>query len=295
MSTAPLPTRDGISPSFVWLPEGQWQNALDFLCDYFPDIGEQRWLQRFARKEVVSADGAVLNPNSPVQRGLCIFYYREVDNEITIPFQENILFQDDNLMVVDKPHFLPVTPGGQYLKETLLTRLKRRTGIDELSPLHRLDRETAGVILLSTQASSRGKYQALFQQRQIEKTYHAIAPHLDGLIFPYRKQSRISESEKFFVMRELPGEANSDTLISILERRGANSLYQLMPSTGRKHQLRLHMASLGAPILNDNFYPIAQPAGSDDFEKPLKLLAKSIAFKDPVSGLLQSFHSAQDL
>lgn len=295
MKSAPLPTRDGISPSYIWLPEGQWQHALHFLCSHFPEVSEQIWLTRFAKHEVCTAEGIALTPNSPVKRGMCIYYYREVENEIAIPFQETILFQNEDLLVVDKPHFLPVTPGGNYLKETLLVRLKNSTGIDFLTPLHRLDRETAGVILLSCNPKTRGRYQALFQQNQIIKTYHAIAAFLPDLPTPYLKQSRLEESAQFFVMHEVEGEANTETLISIIERRGENALYQLQPKTGKKHQLRVHLASLGAPILNDRFYPQALPVGHDDFEKPLKLLAKRISFIDPHSQEHYHFESQLSL
>jgi tRNA pseudouridine32 synthase/23S rRNA pseudouridine746 synthase len=294
-SKPPLPTRHGISPSYIWLPEGSWDNALTFLCQYFPDIDAARWLQRFSKQEIRSGDGAILRPDSTVKRGMCIYYYREIDDEKNLPFYEKILFQDEHLLVADKPHFLAVTPGGDYLRETLLVRLKQTTGNAALSPLHRLDRETAGVILFSQQIESRGAYQQLFQQRQIDKIYHAVAPHLPELTFPLRKASRMIESERFFLMQEVAGTINAETDIEILERRDEVNLYQLRPSTGKKHQLRVHMASLGAAIVNDTFYPNSMPSGSDDFSKPLQLLAKSIAFTDPITGERRAFHSEQNL
>ncbi len=291
----PLPTRHGISPSYIWLPEGAWDDALTFLCQQFPDINKTRWLQRFEKQEIRASNGDILQPNSAVKRGMCIYYYREIEDEKTIPFQEKILFQDEHLLVADKPHFLAVTPGGDYLRETLLVRLKQKTGNEALSPLHRLDRETAGVILFSKQSKSRGAYQQLFQQRHINKIYHAVAPHLPELIFPLHKASRMIESDRFFLMREVPGIINAETDIAILKRRAKLTLYELRPSTGKKHQLRVHMASLGIPILNDNFYPTSLPSGSDDFSRPLQLLAKSIAFTDPITGEKRVFHSEQDL
>ncbi|MFA9276220.1 MAG: pseudouridine synthase [Candidatus Aquirickettsiella gammari] len=291
----PLPTKNGVSPSYIWLPEGQWENALAFLSMQFPDVSPEIWRQRMAKLEVCDAQGNYLQAASPVKRGMCIYYYREIKHEVAIPFQEKILFEDEHLLVADKPHFLAVTPGGQYLRETLLVRLKASTGIDHLTPLHRLDRETAGVILFSKQIQSRGAYQSLFQTRQIAKTYHALAAHLPQQSFPLCKSSRMEESDRFFVMQEVPGVANSETLISVLEQRGEIDLYNLQPHTGKKHQLRLHMASLGAPILNDQFYPVVQPVGSDDYTRPLKLLAKSIAFIDPVSHQQREFYSEQNL
>jgi tRNA pseudouridine32 synthase/23S rRNA pseudouridine746 synthase len=292
---APLPVRDGIAPSYLWLPEGQWSNMISFLTSHFPDVGEATWLSRMERNEVVDAHGNPLQKNSLAKRGMCIFYYREIDSETIIPFEAHILHQDDHLLVVDKPHFLPVTPGGRFLQETLLVRLKKKTGLQQLTPIHRLDRETAGVILFSHNPETRGKYQALFQKRDITKTYLALAPALPTQTFPLIHRSCMTEGERFFTMRESDGVINSETLIEIAEQRGDMNLYRLTPVTGKKHQLRVHMASLGAPILNDSFYPIAQACKGDDFSAPLQLLAKSIAFDDPLTGERRAFSSHREL
>lgn len=292
---APLPVRDGIAPSYLWLPEGQWSNMISFLTSHFPDIGEATWLSRMERNEVVDAHGNPLRKNSSAKRGMCIFYYREIDNESIIPFEEQILHQDEHLLAVDKPHFLPVTPGGRFLHETLLVRLKKKTGLAHLTPIHRLDRETAGIILFSHNPETRGHYQSLFQKRSITKTYHALAPALPARTFPLLHRSCMTEGERFFTMRESEGEINSETLIDIEEQRGDINLYRLMPVTGKKHQLRVHMASLGAPICNDNFYPTAQACKGDDFSTPLQLLAKSIAFDDPLTGEHREFFSHREL
>jgi tRNA pseudouridine32 synthase/23S rRNA pseudouridine746 synthase len=290
-SNPPLPTKDGVSPSYLWLPEGKWAHLLAFLLHQFPDVGETTWLSRLEKNEVVDGDGQILKANSTVKRGMCIYYYRELTEETTIPFSEEILFQDAHLLVVDKPHFLPVTPSGRFLHETLLVRLKQKCALETLSPIHRLDRETAGVMLFSLNPESRGKYQTLFQNRLVGKVYHALAPHLHELQFPYHYQSCMRESAQFFIMEEAQGKINSSTVIEVLERRGANSLYKLMPSTGKKHQLRVHLASLGAPIINDAFYPIALPCKGNDFSSPLQLLAKSITFTDPFTGKVSYFES----
>ena len=293
--TPPLPLRDGIAPSYIWIPEGHWDNAFHFLQEQFPDVAASTWQARLARQEVVDQHGHVLLAGSTVRRGMCIYYYRELENETTIPFQEEILFQDAHLLVVDKPHFLPVTPSGRFLHQTLLVRLKKSTGLSDLTPIHRLDRETAGVMLFSHNAETRGQYQSMFQRKTMSKTYHALAAHLPGLQFPLRHCSRMEEAEKFFVMRETAGQPNSETLVNILERRDEYSLYQLQPITGKKHQLRLHMSSLGAPIVNDSFYPLALACKADDYTSPLQLLAKTIAFDDPLTGQRRHFESNKSL
>ncbi|MFZ6730816.1 pseudouridine synthase [Undibacterium sp. Ji42W] len=291
----PLPVRDGIAPSYIWIPEGHWDNVLSFLQTHFPDVDASTWQARLGRQEVVDQHGKVLLADSAVKRGMCIYYYREIENETPIPFHEEILFQDEHLLVVDKPHFLPVIPSGRFLRETLLVRLKKNTGLMDLTPIHRLDRETAGVMLFSHNPTTRGQYQSLFQRKSMTKTYYAVAKHLPELVFPLRHCSRMEEADKFFAMREVAGMANSETLLDIKERRGEYSLYQLQPVTGRKHQLRLHMSSLGAPILNDAFYPVALPCKADDFSAPLQLLAKSICFDDPITGQQRYFESKKSL
>lgn len=199
--------RDGVAPSYLWLPEGQWPDMLSFLLERYPQIGAAQWLDRMARGEVLNGDGAVLGPGSAYKRGMRIFYYRELEHETPIPFQEEILFQDEHLVVVDKPHFLPMTPAGRFVQETLLTRLKKSLDCAELTPIHRLDRETAGVVIFSRQVASRGAYQTLFQRREVRKTYEALAPVLAGRDFPFTYRSRMVEGEQFFLMREEAGES----------------------------------------------------------------------------------------
>lgn len=246
------------------------------------------------RGEVVDADGIRLSPDTAVRPGMCVFYYREIDNEPCIPFDEDIVYQDDHILVADKPHFLPVIPSGRFLHETLLIRLKRKTGLSHLTPIHRIDRETAGLVVFSHQPNTRGAYQSLFQKKEIRKSYEALAGTLDTE-FPFTYKSRMVEGEPFFRMRETEGIPNSETFIDLIEKRGAMSHYRLHPLTGKKHQLRVHLAALGAPIANDGFYPEALPCKADDTSRPLKLLAKALAFKDPVTGMEHCFNSGRSL
>jgi tRNA pseudouridine32 synthase/23S rRNA pseudouridine746 synthase len=292
----PLPIRHGVGPSYLWLPHGRWDGMLAFLIERFPDVGEAAWRDRMARCEVVDGMGEVLAPGSAVRPGTRIWYYRELDAETPIPFDEQVLFQDEHLVVVDKPHFLPMTPAGRFLHETLLVRLKRKLGNADLVPIHRLDRETAGVVIFSSNLASRGQYQSLFQKRSVTKVYEALAKPLESLAYPHVHRSRMVEGTPFFRMQEVAGEPNSESRIEMIERRGdALALYRLQPHTGRKHQLRVHMASLGVPIVNDAFYPEAQACKGDDFTRPLQLLARSIAFADPLNGAAREFSSARTL
>lgn len=295
----PLPTRNGVSPSYICLDCSDYPTIYEFLCAHFTTISAETWRARMAKNEVRTDSGLIVDISTPYQTNICVYYYREIENEPKIPFQEQILFQDDYLVAVDKPHFLPVNPGGQYLQETLLVRLKNRLQIETLAPIHRLDRETAGVMVFTIQPHTRGLYQRLFAERQVQKVYEAIAPHRDDLVFPHTRRSRIVDAPVFYLSHEVEGQINAETLIEIQERRGPENLYRLHPATGKKHQLRLHMAALGLPIRNDRWYgtQTAQPPefGADDYQAPLKLLARSIQFIDPILGIERRFESERQL
>ena len=300
---APLPIIDGVSPSSHRLPAGHWETILEFLKEKFPDVDTTTWLSRMAKGELVDEMGLRLNSGSAYRVGASIFYYRELESEASIPFDECVLYQDEHILVADKPHFLPVIPAGRFLHETLLVRLKKNWKLDQLVPVHRLDRETAGVVLFSVNAATRGHYTALFRNRKVRKVYEALAPALLQISFPVTRRSRIVRGEPFFRMKEIDGTPNSETRIDTGEkaealREGAR-LYRLTPLTGRKHQLRLHMSGLGIPIMNDRLYPelsLAQTVDSEDpFSSPLKLLAKSLSFEDPLSGREYYFQSSRTL
>jgi tRNA pseudouridine32 synthase / 23S rRNA pseudouridine746 synthase len=292
---APLPMREGVSPSYVWLPAGSWKDMLEFLLDRFPGVESRTWIGRMGKGEVVDENGIRVNADTPYRRGACIFYYRELEHETPIPFDEDILYQDAHILVADKPHFLPVIPTGRFLHETLLVRLKKKTGLTHLTPIHRIDRETAGVVIFSHNPTTRGDYQSLFQKRQITKVYEALAATRTDVRFPFTYRSHMVDGTPFFRMKEIDGSPNSETAIDVLENRGELTLYRLRPVTGKKHQLRVHLAALGIPIINDAFYPHALPCKADDVSAPLKLLARSIAFQDPLSGEKRYFESRREL
>jgi tRNA pseudouridine32 synthase/23S rRNA pseudouridine746 synthase len=288
------PVRNGVGPSLVGLPNGPWATVLDFLAERFTAIPRADWLQRMASGLVVDFDGQPVTPHAPYQPHTRLFYYREVQAETPIHADATILFQDKHLLVADKPHFLPTVPGGQYLTQTLLVRLKQQLGIDSLAPLHRLDRETAGITLFALRPEDRNAYHALFRDRLVTKHYEAIAPARPDLVFPRVHRSCMAQGEPFFRFCEAEGEVNSETQMSVLEQRGAWARYGLAPHTGKRHQLRVHMAAIGAPIRNDRFYPVVDNS-PEDMEQPLQLLARAVHFIDPVTGEPRSFQSTRRL
>lgn len=272
------------------LPPGPWATVREALRARYPGLPEALWDERFARGHVVDDDGRPLAPDAPFRAGVPVHYLRRFD-EAPIPVAESILHVDAHLVVVDKPHFLPVIPAGRYRRETLLARLVAKLGNPDLSPLHRLDRGTAGLVLFSATRATRDAYQALFRERRIAKTYEALAPPLPGLAFPLVRESRLARHPDGFRMMEVPGEPNAHTRVDVLERGAPWWRYALEPRTGQMHQLRVHMAAIGAPIANDPWYPEAAPPGPDDHGRPLKLLAKSLAFVDPLDGRDRRFES----
>lgn len=283
------------TPSRLQLPPGDWNSLLDGLCARFPRIDRLQWESRFARGRIQDAQGRALAPDMPWQVGLEIRYFREVADEPVIPFEENILHHDAHLLVADKPHFLPTAPAGAFVRQTLLARLVERTGNADLVPLHRLDRLTAGLVLFSTQPQTRDAYQRLFRERRIEKTYEALAPALPDLRFPLERHSRLQPGEPFFRMAEVPGEPNALTRVEVIDAHGPVWRYRLAPESGRKHQLRVHMAALGAPILGDELYPQLHVRPEGAVEPPLQLLAQVLAFDDPLTGQRRSFRSTRSL
>ena len=226
--------------------------------------------------------GEPVAAQDPYRPDTHLLYFRRLGRETEIPFTEEIIYQDDHLLVADKPHFLPVTPGGLYLQQTLLYRLKKRTGIQTLSPIHRIDRDTAGLVVFSIQPHERAAYQNLFRDRAVKKIYEAIAPYDESLAnqLPMTYRSRLEESEHFLQMKEVPGKPNTDTIIELLEVQKPWARYRLIPGSGKKHQLRCHLNALNIPIRNDQIYPVLTPYQEYDldFSKSLQLLAKEIAF-----------------
>lgn len=284
----PLPLRDGVGASAVFCPPGPWPTLAAFLAERLPRVAD--WPERLARGDVVDEAGqpaaAGYQPNRRV------FYWRYLADEPEVPFEERIVFQDEHLLVADKPHFLPVTPSGLYARQTLMARLRHRTGLADLIPVHRLDRETAGLVVFCVRPADRDAYHQLFRHRAVEKVYDAIAPAGDGP-WPRTVRHRLVEpdTEQFLQMQVVDGEPNAETWIDLVERLpGGLARYELRPHTGARHQLRAQMNALGLPLVGDRVYPVLQPHENPPrFDAPLQLIAREIGFTDPVTGARRYF------
>jgi tRNA pseudouridine32 synthase / 23S rRNA pseudouridine746 synthase len=296
--------KNGVGASTLVLPQPQNNtkppaDLLSFLEQTMQYLPRLEWEKRFAQRLVCDSQGQALSIDSAYKVGQRVYYWRDAGDEPRVPFEEQVIYQDEHIVVADKPHFLPVAPTGRYVQESLLVRLKKRLNLAELAPIHRIDRDTAGLVLFSVNAAERGAYMQLFRERTVRKVYECLAPHLEHLPATLKRRSRMVPSPSHFMqMCEEPGEPNSETLIERLQVLGALAHYRLTPLTGKRHQLRVHMNALGAPICNDGIYPVLTPEPPLEdlaYDKPLALLAKSLAFNDPITQQVRCFESRQIL
>ena len=285
MRQLPLPPRDGLGPARLRVRGGPLGDEL--LTRFGPEVAAKA-----IAGEVVDQHGVVLDPATVLPAGASVYLYRDLRDEVPVPFDIPVLYQDEDIVVVDKPHFLATMPRGRHVAQTALVRMRRELGLPELSPAHRLDRLTAGVLLFTARRELRGAYQTMFARGAVHKTYVARAAANPHVTLPRVVQSRIIKRRGHLQAVEEPGEPNAETLVESISPDG---LYRLTPRTGRTHQLRVHMASLGMPIYGDPLYPNVISVLDDDFSQPLQLLAQRIEFQDPVSGALRRFVSSRRL
>ena len=293
MRRPPLPTRDGLGPARLRVHGGPLGDEL--ARRFGPDVAAKA-----IAGEVVDQQGAVLDPATVLPAGAIVYLYRDLRDEVAVPFDIPVLYQDEDIVVADKPHFLATMPRGRHVAQTALVRLRRQLDLDELSPAHRLDRLTAGVLLFTTRREVRGAYQTLFARGAVHKTYLARAAVDPNVVFPRVVCSRIIKRRSNFQAVEEAGEPNAETLVELSPASGwcpqaSDGLYRLTPRTGRTHQLRVHMASLGLPIYGDPLYPNVIDVAADDFSTPLQLLAQRMEFDDPLSGTRRRFVSSRRL
>lgn len=293
---SPLPQRHGVDPVHLRLPlEGPWPTVRDHLVDRLPAVPPERIDAALRDGEIVGEHGPVA-PGEPFRPGAHLWFYRDLPEEVRVPFELVVLHRDDHLVVVDKPHFLATTPRGRHVTETALSRLRHALDLPSLSPAHRLDRLTAGLAMFVVRPEDRGAYQTLFRDRLVRKEYQAIAGYDPELSLPRTVRSHIVKERGVIAAQEVDAPPNSESRIDLLERRDGLARYRLRPLSGRTHQLRLHMCGLGLPILGDPVYPVVLPEPApDDFRRPLQLLASTIEFTDPLTGRERHFETRRAL
>ncbi|MFJ6938328.1 RluA family pseudouridine synthase [Streptomyces sp. NPDC101132] len=292
---SPLPQRLGIDPVRLRLPEGEWPDLGSYLRAHYRGGAGEAAIDRLLRDGRVYGTEGPLTADAPYRPGDHVWFHRELPPEAPVPFPLRVVHRDPHLLVADKPHFLATTPRGSHVTQTALALLRHRLGLPELSPAHRLDRLTAGLVMFSVRREDRGAYQQLFAGRRVGKEYEALAPYEPSLALPRTVRSRIEKTRGVIAAAELPGEPNAESRVELLEHRGALGRYRLTPATGRTHQLRVHMNSLGLPILGDPVYPEVTDPAPDDYRRPLQLLARVLEFTDPVTGAAHRFESGRTL
>ncbi|WP_200903838.1 pseudouridine synthase [Microbacterium sp. GCS4] len=286
---SPLPVRDGVGATRLHVPlKGEWPTVAAYMVERFFHLDPERLLVRFDRGEIVARDGRPLARDTPLGAEEFVWYYREPPVEGEVPFEIEVLHQDADLVVIDKPHFLPTTPGGRFLQNSALVRLRNLLDNPELAPIHRLDRATAGLLMFSARPATRGAYQLMFERRQVQKVYEAVSARpadWDASSYPLVYRNHIVKHRGEVRVRVEPELApNSETLIDVLHTDDDVVHALLRPHSGKMHQLRVHLAALGLGILHDGFYPELLPEAPDDFSRPLQLLARELHFVDPLSG-----------
>ncbi|WP_330268063.1 RluA family pseudouridine synthase [Streptomyces griseorubiginosus] len=293
---SPLPQRDGVDAVRLKLPTGEvCATVRDHLVARLA-AGADLIDDMFAAGGIVDATGRPVSADSAYVPGMFVWFHRELPDEERVPFPIDVMYRDDHVVVADKPHFLATTPRGSHVAETALARLRRDLGVPALGAAHRLDRLTAGLVLFVVRPEERGAYQALFRDKRVTKVYEAVAPYDPALELPRTVRSRILKERGVPAAREVEGETNAVSTVELLEHRGELARYRLTPRTGQTHQLRVHMSTLGVPILGDPLYPVVtDPVAAGDFRRPLQLLAQVLEFTDPVTGREHRFVSPRVL
>lgn len=232
--------------------------------------------------------------------------HRMVLEEPQIPFEPRVIYEDRRIIVVDKPHFLATMPRGMWYAGTVLIKVRRLYGEPDIIPAHRLDRATAGVLVLVRDPAARRAYQMLFQKHRVHKVYQCLAqvrpiarPQTGTVrylnppcIFPLERRSRVIKRRGVLQAWEERGPVNAVTRVELTAGHGCLATYTLYPETGKTHQLRVHMNALGLPIVGDDFYPRIQTRAYDDFSRPLQLVARRLEFTDPFTGVNRAFNSS---
>lgn len=250
-------------------------------------LGEERF---------VYDDGRTVAENDRYSPHTFVWFHRDLPDEVEVPGEVHIIHRDERLVVVDKPAFLSTIPRGQHVRQSVVVRLRDELGLPELSPLHRLDRITSGVLMLATERRWRGAYQSMFQDGEVHKTYRALAPWRAGLELPVVVRNHLVKRRGSWQVDVVPdAPVNAETLVELESHDDDLGVYRLTPRTGRTHQLRVHLHGLGIPIVDDPLYPVVQDIAIGDFSRPLQLLADAVSFTDPVDGTLREFHSAREL
>ncbi|NLE97874.1 MAG: pseudouridylate synthase [Propionibacterium sp.] len=292
---SPLPPRHGLQAAWVRTPDRDPDNALpwptmrDFLLEKLGPAGSEAVDRMLERGDFVDAEGRPWTGREIYRPHTFVWFHRELRDEAPVPGELTVIHRDERIVVFDKPHFLSTIPRGRHVVESAVVRGRRQLDLPELSAAHRLDRGTAGVLLMTTEQRWRAAYHSIFREPTTTKVYEAMAPVDPGLEFPRRVSSHLVKEVGVLQAERLDREPNAHTDIELVEEHDGWGRYEVRPITGKTHQIRMHFLELGIPLLNDPLYPEVVRTPIDDFSSPLGLVAVELGFVDPVDGSERRF------
>ncbi|AMA09772.1 RluA family pseudouridine synthase [Picosynechococcus sp. PCC 73109] len=252
--------RDRVKPSQAGLA------VLDFYAEFYRHSTRQEWAERFENQQIF-VDGKPATATQRLAKNQRLEYHRPPWEEPDVPLNFQILHQDPHFWIIDKPAGLPVLPAGNFLENTLLAQLKRQFPDETPVPIHRLGRGTSGLMILGRSPLGRQSLTRQLREHQITKIYRAVIPAGDypdqiTITTPIGKICHPSLG-KIFAATADGLSAHSE--MRVLERLAKVSRVEVQIFTGRPHQIRIHMAAMGFPLVGDRLYlPGGLPAIYED-------------------------------